>query len=93
MTSKDIAATDPNGEVWAFTRLCLHQAVFLRETSRFPSLNLGVFALSLGYIAAIQKKEKAQTLLTAWFRLFAQTQAFTMLFPSPQAISTLIALL
>lgn len=89
----DIISADPNAKFWAFARLCLHQAVFLRESSRFPSLNLGVFGLSLGYIAAIQEPEKAHIHLTAWFRLFAQTQAFTMLFPSPQAISTLISLL
>ncbi len=76
-----------------FARYSLFNAVFLRETSRFPSLSLGTFALSLGVIVAIQDPEHASDHLTAWFRLFAQTPAFMLLFDSPDALASLCELL
>ncbi|MBQ1265375.1 MAG: hypothetical protein IIY06_01220 [Proteobacteria bacterium] len=72
-----------------FIRRALFNAVFLRETMRFPAFHPGVFALALGAIAAIQDPQHTDTHFTAWMRLFAQTQAFMLLFDSPMALSEL----
>ncbi|MBR4984842.1 MAG: YkgJ family cysteine cluster protein [Proteobacteria bacterium] len=73
-----------------YARYALFEAVFLRETSRFPAVSLGTFGIALGALAAAQDPENASDHLTAWMRLFAQTQAFAMLFPTPQAMSALM---
>ena len=73
----------------SFARLALFHAVFLRETMRFPALLPGVFALALGVLAAIQDPEHSDTLFVAWMRLMAQTSAFTYLFDSPDALTSL----
>ena len=72
-----------------YVRYAIYEAVFLRETTRFPAVSLGAFAYALGALAAAQDSEHADAHLTAWMRLLAQTQAFTMLFPSPQAMAAL----
>jgi|GEM_PF-2525293 len=79
----------PDPKFWRYTRYALFMAVFLRETSRFPSVATGTFALALGYLAAIQDPDHASDHLTAWMRLFAQTQAFMFLFDTPQALASL----
>ena len=81
---------DPNTPFGRFLRFSLFEAVFLRETSRFPAVSLGTFALALGGIAAVQDMPHASDHLTAWMRLFAQTQAFAMLFPTPQSMAALM---
>ncbi|MBQ1925005.1 MAG: YkgJ family cysteine cluster protein [Proteobacteria bacterium] len=73
-----------------YVKYALFEAVFLRETSRFPAVSLGTFGLALGALAAAQDPDKASDHLTVWMRLFAQTQAFAMLFPTPQAMSALM---
>ncbi|MBQ9243406.1 MAG: YkgJ family cysteine cluster protein [Proteobacteria bacterium] len=73
-----------------YVKYALFEAVFLRETSRFPAVSLGTFGLALGALAAAQDPDKASDHLTAWMRLFAQTQAFAMLFPTPQSMSALM---
>jgi len=79
----------PTQDFWLYTRYALFMAVFLRETSRFPSVATGTFALALGYLVAIQDPNHAANHLTAWMRLFAQTQAFMYLFDNPQALAAL----
>lgn len=69
---------------WNYARYALHNAVFLRETTRFPDLSIGTFALSLGALAASTHPDNAANLLTSWFRIFAQTKIFETLFPGPQ---------
>lgn len=79
----------PEHKFGKYVRIALFEAVFLRETSRFPAVSLGTFALALGALAAAQDSNNADTHFTAWMRLFAQTQAFSMLFPTPQAMAAL----
>ena len=81
---------DVDSKFGKFLRFSLFEAVFLRETSRFPAVSLGTFALALGGLAAVQDPEHASNHLTAWMRLFAQTQAFAMLFPTPQSMAALM---
>lgn len=87
---KDFSQLDHNTPFGKYVRYALYEAVFLRETSRFPAVSLGTFALSLGGLAAAQDIDNASNHLTAWMRLFAQTQAFSMLFPSHQAMAALM---
>ena len=77
----------------SFVRYSLYNAVFLRETMRFPAFLPGVFALALGALAAIQDTEHPDTQYIAWMRLFAQTPAFTLLFDSPDAMTSLCQML
>ena len=79
----------PDTPFGRYARFAIYEAVFLRETTRFPAVSLGAFAYALGALAAAQDPERADAHLTAWMRLLAQTQAFTMLFPSPQAMAAL----
>jgi hypothetical protein len=79
----------PEHKFGKYVRIVLFEAVFLRETSRFPAVSLRTFALALGALAAAQDPNNADTHYTAWMRLFAQTQAFSMLFPTPQAMAAL----
>ncbi|MBO4349348.1 MAG: YkgJ family cysteine cluster protein [Proteobacteria bacterium] len=81
---------EPDSRFGKYLRFSLFEAVFLRETSRFPAVSLGTFALALGGLAAVQDMEHASDHLTAWMRLFAQTQAFAMLFPTPQAMAAIM---
>ncbi len=81
---------EPERKFGRYLRYALYEAVFLRETSRFPAVSLGSFALALGGLAAAQDTEHASDHLTAWMRLFAQTQAFAMLFPSHQAMAAMM---
>lgn len=81
---------EPERKFGRYLRYALYEAVFLRETSRFPAVSLGTFALALGGLAAAQDPEHASDHLTAWMRLFAQTQAFAMLFPSHQAMAAMM---
>ncbi len=83
----DLDAASPFGR---YLRYALYEAVFLRETSRFPAVSLGTFGLAVGGLVAAQDIEHASDHLTAWMRLLAQTQAFAMLFPSPQAMGALM---
>lgn len=82
-------ALKPSHKFGQYVRIALFEAVFLRETSRFPAVSLGTFAMALGALAAAQDVAHADTHFTAWMRLFAQTQAFSMLFPTPQAMAAL----
>ena len=79
----------PDAPFGRYARFAIYEAVFLRETTRFPAVSLGAFAFALGALAAAQDPDHADAHLTAWMRLLAQTQAFTMLFPSPQAMAAL----
>ena len=79
----------PESPFGRYVRYAIYEAVFLRETTRFPAVSLGAFAYALGALAAAQDEERADAHFTAWMRLMAQTQAFTMLFPSPQAMAAL----
>ncbi|MBQ9395277.1 MAG: hypothetical protein IJU23_07140 [Proteobacteria bacterium] len=87
---KDFSQLEPDKPFGKYVRYALYEAVFLRETSRFPAVSLGTFALCLGGLAAAQDIENASDHLTAWMRIFAQTQAFSMLFPSHQAMAALM---
>lgn len=79
----------PESPFGRYVRFAIYEAVFLRETTRFPAVSLGAFAYALGALAAAQDPDRADAHFTAWMRLMAQTQAFTMLFPSPQAMAAL----
>ena len=81
---------DADSKFGKYLRFALFEAVFLRETSRFPAVSLGTFALALGGLIAVQDISHASDHLTAWLRLFAQSQAFAMLFPTPQAMAALM---
>lgn len=80
----------PRGDgFWKFAKFSLYNAVFLRETSRFPDVRSGTFALALGCVVALQDRAHANDHLVTWFRIFAQTKAFEYLMPTPQAMSML----
>lgn len=85
----DTSALSPNAPFWRYAKYALFQAVFLRETSRFPDVSTGTFALALGCLLAAQSPDHASDRLTAWLRLMAQTKLFETLFPSPQSLSAL----
>ena len=82
-------ALSPDAAFGRYVRYALYETVFLRETTRFPAVSLGAFACALGALAAAQEPDHADTHFTAWMRLLSQTQAFTMLFPSPQAMAAI----
>ncbi len=84
-----VSLNEASPQFLQFATYSLYNAVFLRETTRFPALSLGAFALALGTIAAIQAPQQSDTLLIAWMRLFAQTPAFTLLFDSSDALASL----
>ena len=81
----------PDHTFGKYTRYALYQAVFLRETSRFPALSIGAFAFALGGLLAAQAPDTAGDHLTAWMRLMAQTQLFSMLFPTPESLCRFIS--
>ena len=87
---KNFDLLEPERKFGRYLRYALYEAVFLRETSRFPAVSLGAFALALGGLAAAQDPDHASDHLTAWMRIFAQTQAFAMLFPSHQAMASMM---
>ena len=93
LLEKPLTAFDilkPDHHFGKYIRYALYEAVFLRETSRFPAVSLGTFGLALGGLAAAQDPEHASDHLTVWMRLFAQTQAFAMLFPNPQSMAAIM---
>ena len=87
------SAVDAETPLWKFARYALHNAVFLRETTRFPVLSVGAFSLALGVLAAstAQPPDAAEItpdaafILTAWMRVMAQSKVFEALIPSQQA--------
>ena len=91
------AAIDGETPLWRFARYALHNAVFLRETTRFPVLPIGTFALALGALAATTAQPPsdanvapaAANILTAWMRIMAQSKLFEALIPSQQAFIAL----
>ena len=91
------AAIDGETPLWRFARYALHNAVFLRETTRFPVLPLGTFALARGALAATTAQPPsdatvapaAANILTAWMRIMAQSKLFEALIPSQQAFIAL----
>ena len=86
---RDFSGLEPGSRFGKYVRYALYQLVFLRETSRFPAVSLGLFAYALGALYAAQDLERASDHLTAWMRIMSQTQVFTMLFPSAQAMASL----
>ncbi len=79
-----------DGPFWAYARYALFNAVFLRETSRFPDVSSGCLGFALGCLAACAEPEACDEHLTTWFRVMAQTKLFESLFPSPQAFAALM---
>lgn len=77
--------------LWRFARHALHNAVFLRETTRFPDLSIGCFALALGALLASSAQNgdavtpDAAHIFTAWMRIMAQSKLFEALFPTPKS--------
>ncbi len=77
--------------LWRFARHELHNAVFLRETTRFPDLSIGCFGLALGALLASSAQigdavtPDAAHIFTAWMRLMAQSKLFEAIFPTPQS--------
>ena len=59
----------PDHRFGKYIRYALYEAVFLRETSRFPAVSLGTFGLALGGLAAAQDPEHASDHLTVWKKL------------------------
>lgn len=85
----NFACLAPEDPFARYARFAVHQVVFLRETSRFPSISLGAFVFALGGLVAAQDPTHGATHLTAWMRLVAQTKAFELLCPTPQAMIAL----
>jgi len=85
-----LSFNDAAPEFLKFAKYSLYNAVFLRETTRFPALSLGAFALALGTIVALQDPTNCDAHLIAWMRLFAQTPAFTLLFNDSDALASLL---
>ena len=77
----------------------IENAVFLRETQRYPSISLGVLALALGAYAAYWAcdeegvQDDFPAYIVTWNRLMMHSPAFTQLFPSPEAVESLLSCL